>query len=114
MAINPTQRKQRPLDVPDETRKTISADDSRIQAIGKQAPHGMTDQQIARRGQMAGATLAKSLHALPANLTAAIDAERRSYGDEAGRQLAKAIIAAPARLRYAVPLASALKRMNGK
>lgn len=112
LSMNKLTPKRRPLDQPEG--KAISGGDRRIHALGKQAQHGMTDQQIARRGQMAGAKLSKALYLLPENLTAAISEERRAHGGEAGRQLAKAIINAPSRLRNAVPLANMLKRMNGK
>lgn len=103
-------RKRRPLDQPEG--KAISADDRRVHALGKQARHGMSDQQIAQRGKTAGATLSKAVHFLPGNLVGLINDERRRNGEEAGRQLAKAIIAAPPRLRHLVPFARMLSRFR--
>lgn len=104
--------KRRPLDQPEG--KAISADDRRIHALGKHARHGISDQQIAQRGKVAGATLSKAVHFLPDNLTAAINDERRRNGEEAGRQLAKSIIAAPPRLRHLVPFDHMLSKFGKK
>lgn len=102
--------KRRPLDQLESG--AISADDRKVHLAGKQARHGMSDQQIAQRGKAAGAPLSKAVHFLPDNLAATINEERRKNGEEAGRQLAKAIIAAPPRLRHLVPFDHMLSRFG--
>lgn len=95
---------RRPLDAPDDQRKSISADDRKVHLAGKQAKQGsLTDKQIIARGKDAGATLAKA-HLLPDHIVEAINEERRRYGARAATRLAKSIVETPPALRNAAVL----------
>jgi len=108
--INP---RRKPLDAPDDQRKTISADDRKVHLAGKQAKQGsMTDGQIIARGKDAGATLAKA-HLLPDHIVEAISEERRRYGARAATKLAKALVDTPAPLRDAALLLHEVERFFG-
>lgn len=105
--------RRRPLDAPDDTSKTISADDRRVHLAGKQAKQSsMPDKQIIARGKEAGATLAKA-HLLPDHLVEAISEERRRYGARAATRLAKALVETPPMLRHAALLLSELEHLVG-